>query len=122
MRRALKRYLPPEIAKRKGKGNPAQAILRAATREWPKIRALLEDPIVCARGYVNRNALKSQLEQPDFERNLNALSLIRLSCLELWLDDLETRQSAQVSPGTAAVDVSSSVTNNGRASVAQVYP
>jgi len=121
MRRALKRYLPPEIAKRKGKGNPAQAILRAATREWPKIRALLEDPIVCARGYVNRNALKSQLEQPDFERNLNALSLIRLSCLELWLHDLETRQSAQVSPGTAAVDVSSSVTNNGRASVAQVY-
>jgi asparagine synthase (glutamine-hydrolysing) len=121
MRRALKGHLPPEIAKRKGKGSPAQATIRAAAREWPKMRALLDDSLVCARGYVNRTALKTLLDQPDFERNPNALSLIRISCLELWLRDLERRR-APLRSGTVAIDVSSSITNNERATVAQVYP
>jgi len=120
MRRALKEYLPPQIATRKGKGSPAQATLRAAAREWPRMRALLEQPLVCARGYVNRNALKTLLDQPDFERNPSALLLIRLSCLELWLRDLEQRQ-AHVGSRKTEVDVSPGITNNGRARVAQVY-
>jgi hypothetical protein len=84
------------------------------------MRTLLEQQLVCVRGYVNRNALKTLLDQPDFERNPSALLLIRLSCLELWLRDLEQRQ-AHVGSRKTEVDVSPGITNNGRARVAQVY-
>jgi len=91
MRRALRGYLPPDIAKRKGKGTPAEATLRAVRREWPRLRMLFNDALVCANGFVNASALKNLIEHADFERNPEALSIIRLSHLELWLRDLERR-------------------------------
>lgn len=90
-RRALRTYLPPQIAARKGKGNPAEATLRAVAREWPRLRELLKNPIVCTRGYVDPAALQTLLERPNFERAPEGLVVIRLSYLELWLRDLENR-------------------------------
>jgi asparagine synthase (glutamine-hydrolysing) len=121
MRRALAEYLPPEIAKRKGKGSPHEATLRAVVREWPKLRILLADPLICAGGYVNRKALKALVDQPDFESNPNSLWLIPLSCLEFWLRDLEQRR-ASFAEGAAAVDYSTGITESGRARVAHAYP
>ena len=84
LRRALQTYLPVEIAKRKGKGSPAEAVLRAIAREWPRLREVLR----------NANTLKALIEQPDFERSPEGLFVLRISYLELWLRDLETRSQA----------------------------
>jgi len=91
LRRALRNYLPPEIANRKGKGTTAEATLRAVTREWPRLRELLRTARVCDLGYVNPEALKSLIEQPDFERSPEGLFVLRISYLELWLRDFERR-------------------------------
>jgi asparagine synthase (glutamine-hydrolysing) len=91
LRRALRNYLPHEIANRKGKGTTSEATLRAVTREWPRLRELLRTARVCERGYVNRDALTSLIEQPNFERSPEGLFVLRISYLELWLRDLERR-------------------------------
>ena len=121
LRRALRGYLPPEIAKRKGKGTPAEATLRAVRREWPRLRMLFRNTLVCAHGYVNERALNTLVEQADFERNPESLAIIRISYLELWLRDLERR--SQPVKNAAAINVSASTAGNGRdARVAQVFP
>lgn len=94
VRRALQSYLPAEIAKRKGKGSPAEATHRAVAREWPRLRELLRRALVCERGYVNPNALKTLIEQPNFERSPEGLFVLRISYLEFWLRDLEKRSKA----------------------------
>jgi hypothetical protein len=94
VRRALQTYLPPEIARRKGKGSPAEATHRAVAREWPRLRELLRSALVCERGYVNPNALKALIEQPNFERSPEGLFVLRISYLEFWLRDLERRSQA----------------------------
>ncbi|HEX7330630.1 MAG TPA: asparagine synthase-related protein [Pyrinomonadaceae bacterium] len=112
MRRALRDYLPPEIARRKGKGIPAEATLRAIRREWPRLRLLLKEALVCAGGYVNARSLKNLIEHANFERDPATLSILRICHLELWLRDVERR--AQMVRGTAALDVSGSTAGNGR--------
>jgi asparagine synthase (glutamine-hydrolysing) len=91
LRRALRNDLPPEIANRKGKGTTSEATLRAVTREWPRLRELLRTARVCERGYVNRDALRSLIERPDFERSPEGLFVLRISYLELWLRDFDAR-------------------------------
>jgi asparagine synthase (glutamine-hydrolysing) len=103
MRRSLRAYLPAQIAKRKGKGNPTEALLRALNREWPRLRELLRDARVCAAGYVNPATLKTLIEEPDFVRNSENLAVIRICYLELWLRDLE-RRSRTIH--TATVEIS----------------
>lgn len=94
LRRAMQAYLPVEIAQRKGKGSPAEATLRALAREWPRLRELLRNALVCDHGYVNANALKVLLDQPNLERSPEGLFVLRISYLELWLRDLERRSQA----------------------------
>jgi asparagine synthase (glutamine-hydrolysing) len=113
LRRALRTYLPEEIAKRKGKGSPAEAVLRAVTREWSRLRELLRDARVCDRGYVNPNTLKTLIEQPDFERTPEGLFVLRISYLELWLRDLERRSQALKQPST--IEFSSRLAGSERA-------
>lgn len=100
LRRALQTYLPAEIAKRKGKGNPGEAVLRAVAREWPRLREVLRNALVCDRGYVNPTALKALIEQPDFERSPEGLFVLRISYLELWLRDVERRSQALKQPSS----------------------
>ena len=100
LRRAMKSYLPKQIATRKGKGNPTEATLRAVTREWPRLRDLLRNTLVCTKGYVNPVALNSLIEKPNFARNPEGLAVLRVAYLELWLRDFERRSHtiAQSSP------------------------
>ncbi|HXC69726.1 MAG TPA: asparagine synthase-related protein [Pyrinomonadaceae bacterium] len=94
MRRAMRPYLPPQIAARKGKGTPAEATLRAVAREWPRLRELLRNALVCAGGYVNPIALKTLIEKPNFSNNPEDLTVLRVAYLELWLRDFERRPRA----------------------------
>jgi asparagine synthase (glutamine-hydrolysing) len=91
LRRALINLLPPEIVGRKGKGNPSEALLRAMKRELPTLENLLTDARVCARGYVNADKLKSQLDRAKRTDEVNSLRLLRICHLELWLRAFECR-------------------------------
>ncbi|HJP94158.1 MAG TPA: asparagine synthase-related protein [Pyrinomonadaceae bacterium] len=102
LRRALRAYLPPQIATRKGKGNPGEATLRAVAREWPRLRELLKDASVCAAGYVNPTALRSLIDPASFDCNPDGLSVVRICYLELWLRDFEKRSHVLLHPSTFA--------------------
>ena len=117
MRRALRTYLPPEIAKRKGKGSPAEATLRALARGWPRLRELLSGALVCSHGYVDSQALTVLINQPKFQTNPDSQVLVQLGCLELWLRDLERR--SQAIKCTSTVDSASPFAVTRRARVAQ---
>ncbi|HET9714416.1 MAG TPA: asparagine synthase-related protein, partial [Pyrinomonadaceae bacterium] len=91
MRRALRTYLPLQIATRKGKGTPAEATLRAVSREWRRLCDLLANGLVCSRGYVNPVALNALMEKPNFTKNTESLFVLRIAYLELWLRDFERR-------------------------------
>jgi asparagine synthase (glutamine-hydrolysing) len=90
MRRSLREFLPPEILKRKSKGTPAEATLRALAREWSRLRLLLRDSRIVARGYVDEKALAAVMEQPFVGYDLTSVSVVRLAHLECWLRALET--------------------------------
>ena len=106
MRRSLRQYLPPEIAKRKSKGTPSEATFRALAREWPRLHLLLRDTRVVARGYVDEGALKALTDHALIGFDPTFVSVIRLVHLELWLRALETYSKAKkctVTPLTSPV-------------------
>jgi asparagine synthase (glutamine-hydrolysing) len=93
MRRALRNVLPDEIARRKSKGRPTEAILRAVIREWPRLQLLFENARVSDYGYVNSEKLLLSLSLAR-TGNKNAITLVnRVIALEFWLRSLEGRRS-----------------------------
>ena len=120
MRRAMRPYLPPQIAARKGKGSPGEATLRAAAREWPRLRELLRNALVCTGGYVNPVALKTLIEKPNFSGNPEDLALLRIAYLELWLRDFERRPRACRTSSAAEISATNVRAESER--VAQAYP
>lgn len=120
LRRALRGYLPQQIAQRKGKGSPAEATMRAAAREWQRLCMLLRDALVCSCGYVDPLSLKRLIDQPSPGVDLYSLSVIRISYLELWLQGLAKR--AQTVRQMTPVAVSSILTSDRQQEVVQVYP
>ena len=120
MRRALQTYLPPKIVARKGKGNPAEATLRAVAREWPRLCELLRNALVCAGGYVDSAALNTLIEKPNFEREPAGLDVLRIAYLELWLRDIERRQRAM--PHRSTFEISARKVRAERERVAPAYP
>ena len=120
MRRALRTHLPPQIAARKGKGTPAEATLRAVTREWRKLCDLLRNGLVCSRGYVDRAALNTLIENPTFSHTTESLFVLRIAYLELWLRDFERRPLTVTHSST--VEISARKIRAERERVAQAYP
>ena len=90
MRRALRHYLPEAIVKRRSKGTPAEAMLRAVRREWSRLCLLLRDSRVVARGYVDESAVAAVVNGPFVDYDMSAFALVRLAHLECWLRTLET--------------------------------
>ena len=120
MRRALRTYLPPQIATRKGKGTPAEATLRAVSREWRRLCELLANGLVCSRGYVNPVALNALMEKPNFTKNTESLFVLRIAYLELWLRDFERRP--RTIPHSSTIEISGRKLRAERKTVAQAYP
>jgi asparagine synthase (glutamine-hydrolysing) len=92
LRRALRGLLPDEIAVRKSKRGPDEAILRAVAREWPRLRTLFTDARVYARGYIDRAAFEKTLTEARGGVNPNMQGLLRTIALELWLRSLEEQR------------------------------
>ncbi len=94
MRRALKDLLPEKILKRRTKKGPQEALFRAITRQWPRLRLVFDDPLVCARGYIDAAELRTALERVRHGCEINAYPILQTICLEFWLRALENRRSS----------------------------
>lgn len=92
MRRAMKGILPEKIAQRKTKGRPKEAILRALSREWSRLRPMFEDARVCARGYMDEEPLLAALDRTKYGVETLSSPLLRTITVELWLRAVEQRR------------------------------
>jgi len=81
-RRALRDLLPPEILKRKGKGNPIEAIFRAGYREYPRLHSVLSDSYTARFGYVDQTALMASFQRLRHgdKRAIDVFRIIPLVC------------------------------------------
>jgi asparagine synthase (glutamine-hydrolysing) len=91
-RRALKGLVPEEILRRKGKGNPVEALSRALVREHEQLRQVLQNSSVARYGYVNQEALMASFGRLRYG-DMRSLEIFRTIPLEFWLRRLEQRQS-----------------------------
>jgi asparagine synthase (glutamine-hydrolysing) len=93
MRRALKDLVPEKVLRRRSKKGPQEALFRAVTRQWPRLRPIFDDPLVCARGYMDTAQLRTALERVRHGCETNAYPILQTICLEFWLRALENRRS-----------------------------
>jgi len=98
MRRMLAGILPDEIAARRTKGNPREAIFRAVARESGRLRSVFENSQLCARGYIDKETMLAALDRARHGYETHSAFLVQTISLEFWLRDLETRDSLTKSP------------------------
>ena len=88
-RRALVGLVPPEVLKRKGKGNPAEAVFRGVLRDYTRLQSLLSDAYVARYGYLNQKALTDAMQLFRYG-DQRAMWLPRIIFLEFWLRSLDS--------------------------------
>lgn len=93
MRRMLAGILPDEIATRRTKGNPCEAIFRAIARESGRLRLVFDNSRLCARGYIDKEPLFAALDRARHGYETHSALLVQTISLEFWLRDLEARDS-----------------------------
>jgi asparagine synthase (glutamine-hydrolysing) len=93
MRRMLAGILPEEIAKRRTKGNPREAIFRAIARESGRLRSAFQNSRLCSRGYIDKEPLLAALDRAKHGYETNSAFLVQTISLEFWLRALEKRNS-----------------------------
>ena len=98
MRRMLAGILPDEIAKRRTKGNPREAIFRAIARESGRLRSVFDNSRLCTRGYIDKEPLFAALDRARHGYETHSAFLVQTILLEFWLRDLEPRGSLTRSP------------------------
>ena len=98
MRRMLAGILPDEIATRRTKGNPREAIFRAIAREYGRLRSVFDNSRLHARGYIEKEPLLAALDRARHGYETNSGFLVQTILLEFWLRNLETRDSLTRSP------------------------
>ena len=107
MRRMLAGILPDEIARRRTKGNPREAIFRAIARESGRLRSVFQHSRLCARGYIDKEPLLAALDRAKHGYETHSAFLVQTISLEFWLRGLEQRdsltRSLAVLPGTVAL-------------------
>ncbi|HKN83490.1 MAG TPA: asparagine synthase-related protein [Pyrinomonadaceae bacterium] len=91
-RRALRDLLPAETVKRKGKGIPDEAILRAIIREHRWLRSVFVDSHAARLGYINKQALLGALDNARYG-DCQSVELVQAVPLEFWLRSLQRRRS-----------------------------
>lgn len=89
MRRMLTGILPDEIAKRRTKGNPREAIFRAIARESGRLQSVFQNSRLCARGYIVKEPLLAALDRAKHGYETHSAFLIQTISLEFWLRGLE---------------------------------
>lgn len=98
MRRMLAGILPDEIANRRTKGNPREAIFRAIARESGRLRAVFENSRLCDRGYIDKEPFFAALDRARHGYETHSAFLVQTISLEFWLQDLAKRDLLTRSP------------------------
>ena len=90
LRRSLRNVLPERIVKRKSKGNPGEAFLRAVTREFFWLSSLFEKPLVCSYGYIDEAKFRTEVHKVRMGCEVNTTLFLKVIPLEIWLRSLES--------------------------------
>ena len=98
-RRALADILPPKIARRKSKGGPDEALLRAVNDQWAALQQLLQGSRICARGYADAAHLENALILARNGVAPELALLLRILALEIWLRAREIQRPAPLRSG-----------------------
>src|SRR5215213_857592 len=106
MRRMLAGILPDEIAKRRTKGNPREAIFRAIARESECLRSVFDNSRLCARGFMDKEPLFAALDRARHGYETHSAFLVQTISLEFWLRDFESRNSVTRSPAAVPKELS----------------
>jgi asparagine synthase (glutamine-hydrolysing) len=102
-RRALRDLVPPEILRRKGKGNPIEALSRAIVREHNNLELLMTNTCAAQYGYVNQQRVNSAVEKLKYG-DMQSLEIFRLIPLESWLRLVEQKRThVQVTVATTGL-------------------
>ncbi|HKX26961.1 MAG TPA: asparagine synthase-related protein [Blastocatellia bacterium] len=88
-RRALARIMPDRVVKRRGKGDPGEALCRAVEREWPRLRSLFDDARVYQYGYIDRDEMEAALERSRHGIDDLLIHIVKIVPLEIWLRSLD---------------------------------
>jgi asparagine synthase (glutamine-hydrolysing) len=89
MRQIMTGILPAEIAERRTKGNPSEAIFRAVGRESERLRSVFENSSLCARGYIEKEPFLAALDRARHGYEMYSAFLVQTISLEFWLRGLE---------------------------------
>jgi asparagine synthase (glutamine-hydrolysing) len=88
MRRSLSSLLPPEVASRKTKATGGKSYVVAVNRQWHLLEAMLESPLCCELGFVNRDGFRRALLEVKNGMATDLIGVLRVLFLELWLRGL----------------------------------
>jgi asparagine synthase (glutamine-hydrolysing) len=89
-RRALRGLLPPEIAERRNKRGPDEALIRRLGEAWPRLTAMFTpDARVFEHGFVERAPFLESLRRKRFGLLEAGGSVESVIALEVWLRGLE---------------------------------
>lgn len=85
LRQAMRGILPEEVRVRPGKGGPDARMVWSLSREEPRLRAMLRDPVVAQLGWVDRDRLLAAFEHVKAGGSVSRGSLDAALALETWL-------------------------------------
>jgi asparagine synthase (glutamine-hydrolysing) len=85
LREAMRGILPETVRTRRSKGGIGARILWALQREAPRIRWLLDDPLVAQAGWVDADGLRRAVEHARQGQVENLSHLLGTLSLETWL-------------------------------------
>jgi len=90
--------LPAEIAARRTKGNPSEAIFRAMGRESQRLRSVFQHSRLCARGYIDKEPLLAAIDRAAHGYEKYGSFLVQTISLEFWLRGVEDGSSLTRNP------------------------
>lgn len=85
LRQAMRGILPEEVRVRGGKGGPDARIVWSLSREEPRLRRMLRDPLVAQLGWVESDGLVAAFERVKAGENAGRGALEAVLALETWL-------------------------------------
>jgi asparagine synthase (glutamine-hydrolysing) len=90
-RRALRDIVPDKVLRRRGKGSVHESPNHGLIREAPRLLELFSNAHVCERGYVDADAIRSEIELMRHKGTVTIVPILLTISLEIWLRSLELR-------------------------------
>jgi asparagine synthase (glutamine-hydrolysing) len=89
LRRSMRGLLPDQVRLRRSKSVFDEVFIRAFARQWPHLRHVLENPLVCDFGYADPKVLRDDIARARHGFCLEPASFLRLLVVEMWLRSLQ---------------------------------